>query len=72
MITADGGTFAAIFITTIGSLALGEQSILGITLDKANLAANPIQVTGVTSTGAIAKWRCGQLAVPSSPSAMSS
>ncbi|GAA3713878.1 autotransporter outer membrane beta-barrel domain-containing protein [Sphingomonas cynarae] len=51
-VAAGGGTFAASGIATIGSLVLGEQSILSVALDKANPAANLIQVTGVTTIAA--------------------
>ncbi len=50
-VAAGGGTFAANGATTIGSLALGDQSILSVALDKANPTANLIQVTGATTVG---------------------
>lgn len=51
-VAAGGGTFAAGGGATIGSLTLGEQSILSVALDKANPAANLVQVTGATVIGA--------------------
>ncbi|MEG3086926.1 autotransporter outer membrane beta-barrel domain-containing protein [Sphingomonas sp. PB4P5] len=51
-VAPGGGTFAATGGATIGSLALGEQSILSVALDKANPNANLIQVTGATTIGA--------------------
>nr|WP_233150607.1 autotransporter outer membrane beta-barrel domain-containing protein [Sphingomonas sp. BT553] len=51
-VAAGGGTFAASGGATIGSLTLGEQSILSVALDRANPAANLIQVTGATAIGA--------------------
>lgn len=51
-VASGGGTFAASGGATIGSLALGDQSILSVALDKANPAANLIQVTGGTTIGA--------------------
>jgi hypothetical protein len=47
-----GGTFAANGVTNIGSLALGDQSILSVALDKANPTGNLIQVGGATTIGA--------------------
>jgi hypothetical protein len=51
-VAAGGGTFAATGGATIGSLTLGDQSILSVALDKANPTANLIQVTGTTTIGA--------------------
>ncbi len=50
-VASGGGTFAANGATTIGSLALGDQSILSVALDKANPTANLVQVTGATAIG---------------------
>ncbi|USU05636.1 autotransporter outer membrane beta-barrel domain-containing protein [Sphingomonadaceae bacterium OTU29LAMAA1] len=50
-VAAGGGTFAANGATAIGSLALGDQSILSVALDKANPTANLIQVVGATTIG---------------------
>lgn len=50
-VASGGGTFAASGSATIGSLALGDQSILSVALDKANPTANLIQVTGATTIG---------------------
>ncbi|WP_445193676.1 autotransporter outer membrane beta-barrel domain-containing protein [Sphingomonas sp. Tas61C01] len=54
-VAAGGGTFAASGGTTIGSLALGDQSVLSVALDKANPAANLIQVNGATTIAANSK-----------------
>ncbi|WP_380785971.1 autotransporter domain-containing protein [Sphingomonas sp. R86521] len=51
-VASGGGTFAASGGAAIGSLALGEQSILSVALDKANPTANLIQVGGATTIGA--------------------
>lgn len=48
-VAAGGGTFAATGGAIIGALALGDQSILSVALDKANPTANLIQVTGATT-----------------------
>ncbi|MEG3164397.1 autotransporter domain-containing protein [Sphingomonas sp. PB2P19] len=50
-VAPGGGTFAASGGATIGSLALGDGSILSVALDKANPTANLIQVTGSTTVG---------------------
>ena len=50
-IASGGGTFAANGATTIGSLTLGDQSVLSVALDKANPAASLIQVNGATTIG---------------------
>ena len=54
-VAAGGGTFAASGGTTIGSLALGSESILSVALDKANPTANLVQVTGATTIAANSK-----------------
>lgn len=51
-VAAGGGTLAASGGASIGSLALGEQSILSVALDKANPGGNLIQVGGATTIGA--------------------
>ncbi|MFS0773433.1 autotransporter domain-containing protein [Sphingomonas sp. 1P08PE] len=51
-VAAGGGTFAASGGGTIGSLSLGDQSILSVALDKANPTGNLIQVAGATTIGA--------------------
>ncbi len=51
-VAAGGGTFAASGGTAIGSLTLGDGSILSVALDKANPTANLIQVGGATTIGA--------------------
>nr|WP_093665596.1 autotransporter outer membrane beta-barrel domain-containing protein [Sphingomonas gellani] len=51
-VAPGGGTFAVSGGATIGSLALGDQSILSVALDKANPTANLIQVNGATTIGA--------------------
>jgi len=51
-VAAGGGTFAASGVAAIGSLTLGDQSVLSVALDKANPAANLIQVAGTTTIGA--------------------
>jgi len=51
-VASGGGTFAATGGTSIASLALGDQSILSVALDKANPTANLIQVGGATTIGA--------------------
>ncbi|MEH3121585.1 MAG: autotransporter domain-containing protein [Sphingomonas phyllosphaerae] len=54
-VAAGGGTFAPAGATTIASLDLGAQSTLSVGLDRANPAANLIQVTGSTAIGADSK-----------------
>ena len=51
-VAAGGGTFGATGGATIGSLALGDQSILSVALDKANPTGNLIVVNGATTIGA--------------------
>lgn len=51
-VASGGGTFAASGGASIASLALGDQSILSVALDKANTTANQIQVGGATTIGA--------------------
>lgn len=54
-VAAGGGTFAPSGATTVASLDLGAQSTLSVGLDRANPAANLIQVTGATVIGADTK-----------------
>ncbi|MEG3084361.1 autotransporter domain-containing protein [Sphingomonas sp. PB2P12] len=51
-VASGGGTFAASGGASIASLALGDQSILSVALDKANPTGNLIQVGGATTIGA--------------------
>jgi len=51
-VASGGGTFAANGVSSIGSLTLGDQSILSVALDKANPTGNLIQVGGATVIGA--------------------
>ncbi len=54
-VAAGGGTFAPTGATTIASLDLGAKSVLSVGLDRANPAANVIQVAGATTIGTDAK-----------------
>lgn len=51
-VAAGGGTFGANGPASIGSLILGDQSILSVALDKANPGNSLIQVAGATTIGA--------------------
>jgi uncharacterized protein with beta-barrel porin domain len=51
-VAAGGGTFAPTGVTSIASLDLGAKSVLSVGLDRANPAANVIQVAGATTIGA--------------------
>jgi hypothetical protein len=50
-VASGGGTFGATGGAKIASLALGEGSILSVTVDKANPTANLIEVNGATTIG---------------------
>ncbi len=50
-VASGGGTLAVSGGATIGSLNLGDQSVLSVALDKANPAANLITVTGASTIG---------------------
>lgn len=54
-VAAGGGTFAPTGATSIASLDLGAKSVLSVGLDRANPAANVIQVSGATTIGADTK-----------------
>ncbi len=51
-VASGGGTFGATGGATIGSLTLGDQSVLSVALDKANPTGNLIVVNGATTIGA--------------------